>query len=228
MNTRSLPWFGSIVAVALLGCSGDPPPPAASPEPTATAAPPPPAETATAAPTAAPAPTESPDAGAPAKPTGRQGGPAVIKSDAKEVTDSFGSIPGAKIEIGDKEKAVLKIPEHALSQATNITFKIDTKGRSGGGQIGKIYRITSVIPPASTPTNIESSGPPFELQMPAGSKKDANLAVGRVEVDDKGREKIKWEIIAPKRIDDVSNTAYFEITALGDVILHVTNKAPKK
>ena len=227
MKTRLLSCLGPLAVVALLGCSGDQPPPAQSPEPTATAtaAPPPPPETA--AQTAAPAPSEAPDAGAAKpKPSANSGRPSVVKSDSKEVTDTFGSIPGAKIEIGDKEKAVLKIPEHALHGATNITFKIDTRGKSGGGQVGNIYRITSVIPPSGNPSNVETNGPPFELQMPAGSKKDANLALGYIEVDDKGREKVKWQIIAPKRIDDVTNTAYFEFGALGDVFLHVTTKAP--
>jgi hypothetical protein len=75
---------------------------------------------------------------------------------------------------------------------------------------------------------VTSDGPPFELQMPAGSKKDANLAVGTLEIDDKDREKLTWKVYAPKRIDDAIGIAYFDLPALGDAFLHITVKPPTK
>jgi hypothetical protein len=217
-----------LAAFALLvGCGGDPVPATPPPQPT---------EAPAAAP--APAPSESPSAAAAAgalsaaasaaaAPPKQQGSgrPAVLKSDPTEVTDTFGSSPGAKIELGDKEIATLRIQEQTLGQATNITFKLDPKGKAGGAQVGKIYRIIPVLPPDSKPTKVASNnGTPFELALPAGNKKDANLAIGTIELDDKGREKIKWQVIAPKRIDDVGGIAHFELLELNDSFLHVTTK----
>jgi hypothetical protein len=145
----------------------------------------------------------------------------VLKSDPSEITDTFGSTPGAKLELGDKEIATLRLPEGGLPTATLITFKIDGSGKSTGGQIGKIYHINAVIPPSSTPEAIESSGPPFVLELPAGTKKDANLAIG-VE-DDKG--KVKWTIVAAKRTDDSRHVAVFELPTLQSGWVHVTTKA---
>lgn len=220
-----------LAAFALVvGCGGDPVPATPPPQPT---------EAPSAAP--APAPSESPSAtaaaaapsasasAAPAAPPKSQGSgrPAVLKADATEVTDTFGSSPGAKIEIGDKEIATLRIPEQTLGQATNITFKLDSKGKAGGAQVGKIYRLIAVFPPDSKPMRVASNnGTPFELMLPAGNKKDANLAIGTIELDDKGREKIKWQVIAPKRIDDVGGIAHFELLELTDSFLHVTTKPP--
>jgi hypothetical protein len=67
-------------------------------------------------------------------------------------------------------------------------------------------------------------GDPFILELPAGAKKDANLAIG-VD-DDKGR--VKWTVVAPKRIDDARNVAVFELTTLPPAWFHVTAKAPTK
>jgi hypothetical protein len=145
----------------------------------------------------------------------------VLKSDAKEITDTFGS-PPAKLELGDKEIATLRLPEGALSKGTVITFKIDPRGKTTGGQIGKIYSLQAVVPPSTSPDQVPTSGPPFELELPAGSKKDANLAIG-IE-DDKG--KIKWTIVAPKRIDDARNMAVFQLDTLPSAFLHVTSKPP--
>lgn len=223
MRRAPLLIFGALVVAA---CGGDPKEASAPAEPTATAtATVPPAPSPTAVPE--PPPTASASASAakpPPKPS--SGRPAVIKSDANEVTDTFGSSPGAKIEIGGA--ATFKIPEGALRQGTNITFKIDTKGKSGGAQVGKIYHVIPAIPPSSTPVAVDSDGPPFEIALPAGSKKDANLAIGVIQTDDKGREKIVWRIIAPKRIDDASNTAFFELMKLEDAFLHITTKPPTK
>lgn len=215
------------LAVALAAaCGGDPPPPPETPKP----APAPVAEPApTAEPTAAPADTAAPEAdgGAPKK-TG-SGRPPILKSDASEITDTFGSTPAARLEIGDQELASLRIPENALDRGTNVTFKLDPKGKNGGALVGKVFRITMIVPPSGTPTKITSGSEPFELRLPAGNKKDANLAIGEITVDDKGKEKVVWTVQAPTKIDDATATAYFEVPALGDQWLHITTKpAPAK
>lgn len=228
LSSRSL--LALLVAAALTGCGADQKDAVPPPEPTASAAatPPPPVETAVAS--AAPEPTASASAATPPKPPKQSSGrPAVLKQDASEITDTFGSSPGAKLQIGsDKDAAVLKIPEQALRVGTNITFKLNPRGKATGGQVGKIYHVIPWIPPATQPTTVESEGPPFELQFPAGTRKDANLAVGVITVDDKGREKIAWTIYAPKHIDDVTNTAFFELPSLSEAFIHVTTKAPTK
>lgn len=216
-TARIFPAFALILAA----CGGEPAP-AAPPQPTETpsAAPaPPPAPTAEA--TAAPSASASakPEAPPPKQSSGR---PAVMKSDPKEITDSFGTTPGAKLELGEKDIATLRIPEGALRQATNITFKIDARGKAHGATVGKIYHILANYPPATTPENIESTGDPFVLELPAGAKKDANLAIGTE--DEKG--KVKWTVVAPKRIDDARNMAIFELPMLHTGWLHVTTKAP--
>ncbi len=206
--------FTALAAIYVGACGGEPPPPAA-PVATVTAeAPPPPPPPA--------APTAEPTAAASAAvepPKRTSGGPMIVKSDPNEVTDTFGSIPASKITVGE---AVLRIPERALHGATNITFKVD-KGKGTAGQVGKVYRLIPTLPPAPEAVSVESSGPPFELQLPAGNKKDANLAIG---TDDKG--KIKWTIIAPKRIDDALGMAIFELTTLPAAAFHVTTKPPTK
>ena len=173
--------------------SAAPAPPTPEPEPTATA-------------------SASASASAAAKPPKSQGGgsPAVLKSDPSEITDTFGSSPASKLELGDKDIATLRLPENGLHTGTLVTFKIDKAGKSGGGQVGKIYSIKSIVPPSSSPEQIESNGPPFVLELPSGPKKDVNLAIG-VE-DDKG--KIKWTIVAPKSVDDARHVAIFELTTL--------------
>jgi hypothetical protein len=221
-SARALP----LLTLVLVACGADPVPPPAAPAATETAA----AEPAPPSPPPEPPPTAtaSASAAAAAAPPKREssGRPSVVKQDAQEIHDTFGVSPGAKLElVGDKERAVLKLPEFSLPQATNILFKLDNRGKSGGFQIGKIYRIQCVIPPGSTPIVVESGGPPFELALPAGNKKNANLAIG-VE-DDKG--KVTWTVRAPSRIDDAQNLAYFELTALPAAWVHVTSKpAPDK
>lgn len=222
---RTLPRFLPALVLVLAACSGDPAP-AAPPQPTET-------PSATPAPTAAPepAPTAAASAApsasasaAPAKAPPKQssGRPIVQKQDSSAITDTFGSSPGSKLELGDKDPAVLRLPEGALRQATNVTFKIDGRGKASGAPVGKIFRIECNYPPSSTLETVETAGDPFILEMPAGTRKDANLAIG-VE-DDKG--KVKWTVVAPKRIDDARNVAVFELTTLPSGWVHVTTKAP--
>ena len=40
-----------------------------------------------------------------------------------------------------------------------------------------------------------------------------------------GKETVAWKVVAPKRIDDVTDTAVFELSELPDAYLHVTTKA---
>jgi hypothetical protein len=226
---------GFCALVLLAACGGEPAPvtppapteaPAVVPAPTASAT----AEATPPAPSAAPsaAPSGSAAVNTPAAPKPSSGRPAVLMSDSAELTGTFGSSPGAKLELGDKDKMTLKIPENALGRGTVITFKIDAKGKANGGLIGKILHLTAFVPPGTEPATVTSEGPPFELQMPAGTKKDANLAVGAITTDDKGREKITWKVFSPKRIDDAAGIAYFELPTLTESFLHVTTKAPTK
>jgi hypothetical protein len=217
-------------SLALLACGGETPPPEA-PKPAT------PAPIATAAPTAAPEAPPAPEASAapaaqPEAPADNSrppsGRPPILMSSAEEITNTFGMTPAAKLEIGDDSgRAVLRIPEYAFDRGVNVTFKLDKKGKSGGPVIGKIYRTQMQYAGQPNFITVTSSGPPFVLEMPAGSKKDANLAVGDIVQDEKtGRDKVTWTIQAPKRIDDVTNVAVFELTALGDFYLHVTTKKP--
>lgn len=221
----------AVLGFTLVACGETPPPanPSSGELPllvsTATAAPLPPS-------TAEPAPTAeasaSPSASAAAKEppvlSSLPGGcsrPPIVKSDEKEITDTFGSSPCGKLELGTgNDLAVLRIPENAFSTGVNVTFKIDTKAKGVGVQIGKIYHLSSIIPPSGTPEKVTSAGPPFVLQLPAGNKKDANLAIGEITP-----AKINWKVIAPVKIDDVAGIATYEITELGDLYIHVTTKA---
>jgi|GEM_PF-3156975 hypothetical protein len=223
-------WFTLLPAAAgmlLVACS-DPPPPknpddellplkvsTAKPEVTPDA---PPADTA--APAATPTATASAAASAPPADQG-SGRPPVLKMDPTEISDTFGVSPGAKLELGnDPEKAVMRIPEGAFETGVNVTFKLDPKGKTTGILVGKVYHLTAVIPPSGTPARIVSAAGPFKLELPAGNKKDANLALGEI-----GGGRVTWKVIAPTKIDDVSGVAYYEITELYDHYLHVTTKA---
>ncbi|MFS8070065.1 MAG: hypothetical protein ACMG6S_27180 [Byssovorax sp.] len=219
-----------LCALVLLAACGGEPAPVAPPAPTeAPAVAPAPTVTAEATP---PAPSAAPSGSAktdmPVAPKGSSGRTAVLMSDAIELNGTFGSGQGAKLELGENEKMTLKIPENAFGKGTTLNFKIDAKGKAGGGLIGKILHLTLSVPPETVPATVTTEGDPFELQMPAGSKKNANLAVGTVTVDDKGREKIVWKVISPKRIDDAIGVAYFDLPTLSESFLHVTTKAPSK
>jgi len=218
-----------ILAAFVLGCGGGEPASVVPPQapPVASAPPPEPAPSARASAAAeAPAPSASTSATAEAPKPKSSGRPAVLKSDPTGVTDGFGAAQGAKIEIGeDKELATLRIQENSLGQLTNLTFKLDPKGRSNGAPGGKIYRVIPVLPPDGKPVTVPSNnGVPFELALPGTSKRGANLAIGSIEIDAAGREKIKWQVLAPKRVDEATGLAYFELPELKDAYLHVTAK----
>jgi hypothetical protein len=223
--------LGLCALVLLAACGGEPAPvvpPAPTDAPTAMPAPTPSATAAATPPAPTAAPSGSAAADMPPAPKPSSGRPAVLMSDSAELSGTFGSSPGAKLELGDKDKMTLKIPENALSKGTVITFKIDAKGKANGAPLGKILHLAVFVPPGTEPATVTSDGPPFELQMPAGNKKDANLAVGTITMDDKGREKITWKVYAPKRIDDAAGIAYFDLPTLAESFIHVTTKAASK
>jgi type IV secretory pathway VirB10-like protein len=214
-----------VAAFALAACGGEPPPPAVTPEPEPKAAPAPEPTAAPEAPT--PAPTATANAGPAPQPEQSVEGPPVLMSNPKELQAVFTTRPGAKLELGDDtERAVFRIREGSLPSAYIISFKVDPKGKSTGVPIGKTYRMVVQIENSSELPKVETQDRPFELTMPAGSKKDANLAIGEVTTDDKGREKIVWTVVAPEKIDDAMGTALFKIKAIGNYWLHVTAKPP--
>jgi hypothetical protein len=218
-----------LVASLTAGCGAAPPPASADPEPVMPLV----ASTAKAAPVAIdPAPEASakpeasaaPEAPAPKKSSGRI---AVQKQDDKQIQDTFGAAP-AKLHLGnDKQRATLSLPDGALDRGYNITFSVDARAKSAGGQLGRAYRVVTQVAGNENLSKITSAGDPFEVIMPAGTKKDANLAIGTTETDAKGVEKVSWTIVAPTRIDDATNTAHFELTTIGgNTIFHVTVRAP--
>jgi hypothetical protein len=204
----------------LLAACGEPAPPTPPPQPTdtptAAPAPPPP-------PTTTSAPSASASAAAPPPARGGGGGIAVLKSDPSEISDTFGSGP-AKLELGEKDLATLRIPEGALTHAVNVTFKLDAHGKSFGLATGKIYSILVSIPPSGAGEQVLSNGSPFVLELPAGGKKDANLAIGAEDANGK----LKWTVVAPTRIDDSRNVAVFELATLPSGWVHVTTKPAAK
>jgi hypothetical protein len=221
----------ALAALFLAAACGGPPAPPATPKPAppvvlpepepAPAAPPASAEPAAEPP--APAATDTQPVDTARAPSGR---PPVIRTSEEEITDTFGSTPAAKLELGDdKARAVLRIPEYAFDRGVNVTFKLDKKAKNTGGLIGRIYHTLTQVAGASEFRAVTSLGPPFQLEMPAGNKKNANLAIGEILVGENDREKITWHIVAPSKIDDVSGIVYFELPTLGDYYLHVTSKA---
>lgn len=224
--------------LAAVACGGDNKDANQAPQPTAepSAAPPPTAQPSalpTAEPSAAPeasaAPSASPSASAAAaadKPKS-SGRPPVLVQDPKSITQTLGFSPGAKLELGEKEIATLRIPEGAFTQATNVTFELDTKCKSTGLVTGKLYKITPTLPPDSAPQSIPSNnGSPYILVLPTNKKKDVNLAIGNHGKDAKGNDSLTWKIVAPAKTDDAAGTAEFQLDKLPDACIHLTNKAP--
>jgi len=222
-------------ALGLLACSGEPTPKPVSPADTDTSS-----SSQTEAATSDTAKQDEPaaeesDAGAPAakaekpKAPAKEGSgrPPILQSDPEEITSTFGSTPAAKLEIGDGDAiAVLRIPENALDRGHNITFKLEPKGKNNGGLVGKIYRTRAQVAGSQFWSKIDSAGPPFQLIFPAGNKKDANLAIGEIKVDDNDREKVTWTVVAPNKVDDATGKAFFELSWLADAYLHITTKPP--
>src|SRR5262249_26270565 len=159
MKTPSIPRLLApvpVLALILASC-GNEPGPSAAPQPT---------EPPSAAPAPAPAPapepaasaTPSAKASAPVaehapKPPQNSGRPMVLKGDPSEISDTFGSSPGAKLELGEgKDIATLRLPEGAMpTTSTVVTFKLEKSPKSTGGLVGKVYSIRAVQPPDQSP-----------------------------------------------------------------------------
>jgi len=151
----------------------------------------------------------------------------VLMSDEKELRAPVSSSPGAKFELGDDSgRAIFRIREGALSSAHVFTFKVDTKAKSTGIPVGKTYRLIVQVENSSDLPKIDTVDKPFEFTFPTAGKKDANLAIGEITTDAKGIEKITWTIIAPEKVDESTNTAFFKMPAVGNFVLHMTLKAP--
>lgn len=224
----------SVISLVVAACGSTPPPknedstgelPLVVPTGKGVAIETPPEETAK--PEAPPAETASAAASAPPPPSGPQDSrPPVLKSDDEEVQDTIGVSPGAKMEVGDDTgRATLRIYENSFTTGVNVTFKIDKKAKAGGQVLGKIYHVTVVIPPSPTPEKISSNGHPFEVKLPAGNQKNANLAIGEI-----SGGKVTWRVIAPEKIDDATGIAQYHLPDLFDYYLHVTTRpvtAPK-
>jgi hypothetical protein len=171
-------------------------------------------------------PSGSASAAPSAAPKVSSGRPAVLKSDPAEITDTFGTTPGAKLQVGEGAPTILVIPEGSLDQGYNISFKVDPKGKTGGPAIGKIFRIEVTVAGENNPATAQSAGPPFLIQLPLGDRKDINLAYGEIGKDDKGGEKITWKVYAPKKTDTATKLASFELATIGFAYIHGTTKAP--
>ena len=172
-----------------------------------------------------PRPSAAPSATPAAKPQS-SGRPPVVFTDPAQVSDTFGSSPGAKVEIGDdKGRAVFRIPENALHQGYNILFKLEKTARGTTGQVGKVYHVIPNAPPDPKPVRIENTDIPFQIEITTGGKNEVNLAIGVT--DDKG--KIAWQILAPKHVDAGAGIAFFEVPVFTDMLVHLTTtKAPAK
>jgi hypothetical protein len=148
-------------------------------------------------------------------------------TDEKELRSAVSSSPGAKFELGDDSgRAVFRIREGALSSAHVFTFKVDTKAKSTGVPVGKTYRLIVQIENTTELPKVDTVDKPFEFTFPTAGKKGANLAVGEITTDAKGNEKITWTIVAPEKVDESMNTAFFKLPAVGNFSMHMTLKAP--
>lgn len=176
------------------------------------------------APEPEPAPKPQPSAEPAAPEPEGSGRIAVLKSDPESITDIFGANP-ARLELGAPEKATLRIPADALSQAYNITFELAPKGKSQGAPIGKIYRLRAQVAGSVEYSRALSSSQPFQLEFPAGSAAGANLAIGEISVGANGKETVTWRVLEHKRVE--GNVAYFETPDISDWYVHLTTQAPR-
>ncbi len=201
--------------------------PPAKPEPTATTPTPTATETGKPEEPPPPEPTAQADAGPPPPPPPAQERPPVLMTNESELVSIFTTSPGAKLELGDDSaRVVFRIREGTLPSPFVITFKLEPKGKSTGVPIGKLYRMIVQVENSQALPDVETQDKPFEFTFPAGNKKDANLAIGKIVVDDAGREKITWTIVAPEKIDDAMGTAFFKLKSIGNSYMHITAKPP--
>lgn len=215
----------AICASALAACGGKPVEPG---EPTAE---PPPPVTKAEPPAPAPAPSGEPSAAEPtaAEPasTGRapSGRPPLFFPNPTKIAEQVGETPAAKFELGGNEGAYLKVPEYAIRTAVLLTFMIDKKAKRHKGAVGETYRLQAQIPPSADFSTVESNGPPFELKLPKVGAA-SNLAIGDTKTDAAGKETTTWKVIAPKKVDDATKAAIFELSGFTNTTLHLTTEAP--
>ncbi|NUP07827.1 MAG: hypothetical protein HOW73_17405 [Polyangiaceae bacterium] len=213
----------ALLAVALWACSSSTPQ-QTEPEVTAepTSAPPEVTAEPTSAPTAEPtsAPTAEPTATGP-KSSGR---PPMTAEGKDKVTGTFGQTPAAKLTI-TADQSVFRIPEFALNDGILVTFMIDKKPpKKAKGGIGTVYRVMAQRPPAEETSTVSSAGPKFTIKVPTGKNASANLAVGEIGKDDKGKETVTWKVVAPAQKEE--GFATFELADFGNTMLQVTSEAP--
>lgn len=223
---RNDQWLSFLVS-GLMACGGSTPPPQ---EPIVQPQPP------VAEPAPEPEPTDKaePDK-APeeeAKPERKERRPLATYNDPVEpVTVGF---DGAVIRLDGG--AEIRIPSGSLASPRNILFTVNKKHKGDQGRLGEVYALQAQVPNqqvqvsnvrASQP--LSSNGDPFILKLPIpGQGESANLAVESVEVDDKGRGKSTWTIVARTKLEtsDSGNKAVFEISQLPDAHVHLTTRNP--
>jgi hypothetical protein len=219
--------LSALFATVAVGCGGESAKPPEKPEVKAAATTPPPPETTEATPPPPPATSASAATPPPPPPSSSQERPPVLMSDDTELRGPVSSSPGAKFELGDDTgRAIFRIREGALSSAHVFTFKIDPKAKSTGIPVGKTYRMIVQVENSSELPKVDTIDKPFEFTFPTAGKKGANLAIGEITLDAKGAEKVTWTIIAPEKVDESTNTAFFKVPSVGNYIMHMTLKAP--
>lgn len=215
--------LSALTATVAVGCGGDSAKQPAKSEVTKAPPPPPPPPPVDEPPPATSASAATP----PPPPPSSSERPPVLMSDEKELRAPVSMSPGAKFELGDDTgRAIFRIREGALSSAHIFTFKVDPKAKSTGVPVGKTYRLIVQVENSQELPKLDTVDKPFEFTFPTAGKKEANLAIGEITTDAKGVEKITWTIVAPEKVDESMNTAFFKVQAVGNYVLHMTLKAP--
>jgi hypothetical protein len=139
---------------------------------------------------------------------------------------------GAVVRSG---RAELRIPPGALTSPRNIVFMVDRNSRGHTGKIGDVYSLEVQVPneqyevgDARRSNPEPTGGNPFQLKLPLPAGRDsANLAVESVAVNEKGRGKSTWIVIAMTKPEsaDTGNRAVFELANLPDAHVHLTTLA---
>ena len=225
MKRNGLIWACPVLVLSLVACGGSTPPPEEpKPQPPVAAPAPEPEPTAEAKPETPPPEEDKPE------PKDRR--PLAVYNDPTEpVTVGF---DGAVIRL--EGGAELRIPSGSLGTPRNIFFTVNKKHKGGQGKLGDVYALQAQIPnqqvqvsDARASRPMPSSGDAFVVKLPIpGNSESANLAVESVELDDKGRGKSTWTVIARTKVEtaDAGNKAVFELTQLPDAHVHLTTRDP--
>jgi len=215
-----------IVVLSLVACGGSSPPAEEPKVPPPVVAPSPEPE-----PVAEPATVTPPAEDAKPEPREPRAPIAVIENPAGPVTVGYN---GAVFRLDGG--AELRVPYGAFARAQNIVFSIDSKHKGDQGKVGDVFLVQTEVPDSSIQVAVvrasrpvRSSGDPFVLKLPIPGNSDiGNLAVETVEVDDKGRGKSTWTVVARSKLEtaDTGNRAVFELPQLPDGHVHVTTRSP--